>query len=143
MGFVARNDSAPSLATWGAAADALCCEFVFSYSAEELLQRVCFLLNVRPDKLEEYKARHREVWPDMIRALRESGWSNYSLFLRPDGLLVGYLETPDFDQALAEMNRRAVNEQWQREMAPYFLSRNGDSRMDEAMVPIEEIFHLD
>ena len=107
------------------------------------MQRVCFLLNVRPDKLEEYKARHREVWPDMIRALRESGWNNYSLFLRPDGLLVGYLETDDFGRALAEMNRRAVNEQWQREMAPYFLSKNGKSRFDEAMVPIEEVFHLD
>jgi len=107
------------------------------------LQRVCFLLNVRPDKLEEYKARHRQVWPDMIRALRESGWSNYSLFLRPDGLLVGYLETPDFDQALAKMKRRAVNEQWQREMAPFFLSHDGNSRVDDAMVPIEEIFHLE
>lgn len=107
------------------------------------MQRVCFLLNVRPDKLEEYKARHREVWPDMIRALRESGWSNYSLFLRPDGVLVGYLETRDFGRALAEMNRRAVNEQWQSEMAPYFLPQNGKSRFDEAMVPIEEIFHLD
>lgn len=107
------------------------------------MQRVCFLLNVRPDKLEEYKARHREVWPDMIRALQESGWNNYSLFLRPDGLLVGYLETDDFGRALAEMNRRAVNEQWQREMAPYFLSQNGKSRFDQAMVPIEEVFHLD
>ena len=107
------------------------------------MQRVCFLLNVRPEKLEEYKARHREVWPDMIRALRESGWRNYSLFLRPDGLLVGYLETPDFEGALAEMNRRAVNDQWQREMAPYFLPCNGNCRIDETMVPLEEIFHLE
>ena len=67
------------------------------------MQRVCFLLNVRPDKLEEYKARHREVWPEMLHALRNSGWCNYSLFLRPDGLLVGYLETPNFEQAMAEM----------------------------------------
>ena len=107
------------------------------------MQRVCFLLHVRPDKLEEYKARHRDVWPDMIRALRESGWRNYSLFLRPDGLLIGYLETADFDRALAEMNRRSVNEQWQREMAPFFLFQNGSSRIDEAMIPIEEVFHLD
>jgi L-rhamnose mutarotase len=107
------------------------------------LQRVCFLLNVRPEKLEEYKARHREVWPDMMDALRESGWRNYSLFLRPDGLLVGYLETPDFSHALAEMKRRAVNEQWQKEMAPYFLFNSGDDRIDETMVPLEEIFHLE
>jgi L-rhamnose mutarotase len=106
------------------------------------LQRVCFLLNVRPEKMEEYKARHREVWPEMIQALRNSGWTNYSLFLRQDGLLVGYLETPNFEQALAEMHRREVNEKWQREMAPFFILPNDDVP-DQVMVPIEEIFHID
>lgn len=106
------------------------------------MQRVCFLLNVRPEKLEEYRARHREVWPEMLRALRDSGWTNYSLFLRPDGLLIGYLETPDFGRALAEMRRRDVNERWQREMAPFFASQN-DAEPDQSMVPIEEVFHLD
>jgi L-rhamnose mutarotase len=106
------------------------------------LRRVCFLLNVRPDKLEEYKARHREVWPEMLVALRNSGWSNYSLFLRPDGLLVGYLETPDFEQALAQMHRREVNKLWQREMAPFFILPDG-READQLMAPIEEIFHLD
>ena len=109
------------------------------------MQRVCFLLNVRPDKLEEYRARHREVWPEMIAALRDCGWNNYSLFLRPDGLLVGYLETPNFEQALAEMQRRDVNERWQGEMAPFFLSQNGggpDQSPDQSMIALEEVFHL-
>jgi len=82
----------------------------------------------------------------MIRALRDSGWTNYSLFLRPDGLLVGYLETPDFQQALAEMKRRDVNERWQREMAPFFSHNGGgmeQSAIDQTMVPIEEVFHID
>ena len=43
--------------------------------------------------------RHAAVWPDMLRALHETGWHNYSLFLRDDGLLIGYFETPDLDAA--------------------------------------------
>lgn len=78
----------------------------------------------------------------MLHALRNSGWSNYSLFLRPDGLLVGYLETANFEHAVAEMHRRDVNERWQREMAPFFILPNG-SGPDQLMVPIEEIFHID
>ena len=54
--------------------------------------RVGFLLKVKPERLEEYKERHRTVWPEMLEALRETGWHNYSLFLRPDGLLFGYVE---------------------------------------------------
>lgn len=108
------------------------------------MQRICFLLNVRPDRLDEYKARHKEVWPEMIHALRESGWHNYSLFLREDGLLVGYLETPDFEQALANMKVLDVNERWQREMASFFQFPENSSAtaIDRTMKPLEEIFHI-
>jgi len=65
--------------------------------------RICFLLQIRPDKLQEYKERHTQVWPEMQEALRQTGWRNYSLFLRPDGLMVGYLETDNFEKACADM----------------------------------------
>lgn len=64
--------------------------------------RVCFLLKVRRDKLEEYKKRHSQVWPEMQDALRATGWRNYSLFLRTDGLVVGYLEATTLKSAAPE-----------------------------------------
>jgi L-rhamnose mutarotase len=104
-------------------------------------QRVCFLLKVRADRLEEYTRRHEQVWPDMLAALRETGWRNYSLFLRPDGLLVGYFETDDLEAALAGMADKDVNTRWQTEMAPFFEQLDG--KPDEGIVPLTEVFHLD
>lgn len=106
------------------------------------MQRVCFILQVRPDRLEDYKERHRLVWPEMQQALRETGWRNYSLFLRPDGLLIGYLETEDFERARKAMSEREVNRRWQHEMATFFIQPGGDLP-DRAMAPLEEVFHLD
>jgi L-rhamnose mutarotase len=106
------------------------------------VQRVCFTLRVRRDLLEEYKRRHRSVWQDMRQALQECGWGNYSLFLREDGLLVGYLETEDFRAALEGMATREVNARWQREMAPFFEETDGTAP-DRAITPLEEVFHLD
>ncbi|WP_317446703.1 L-rhamnose mutarotase [Streptomyces collinus] len=105
------------------------------------MQRVCFLLKVRADRLDEYRERHAAVWPDMLDALRATGWHNYSLFLRDDGLLVGYLETEDFAAARAAMEATDVNARWQAEMAPFFESPAG-VRPDEAMKPLTEVFHL-
>jgi L-rhamnose mutarotase len=107
-----------------------------------MIKRVCFLLKVRPDRLAEYKRRHKEVWPEMLDALRETGWNNYSLFLRDDGLLVGYLETADFDAALKGMAAREINDRWQKEMGAFFEALDG-RRPDEGMLPLEEVFHLD
>ena len=104
-------------------------------------RRVCFLLKVKTSMLDEYRRRHAAVWPEMLEALRETGWHNYSLFLRDDGLLVGYFETPGLEQALAGMAQRSVNERWQREMAPFFEDLDG-RRPDQGIVSLDEIFHL-
>jgi len=106
------------------------------------MQRVCFLLKVRADRLDEYVERHAAVWPEMLDALRQTGWTNYSLFLRPDGLLVVYFETPDLQAALDGMSATEVNERWQAEMAPFFESLDG-RRPDEAFATLREVFHLD
>jgi len=106
------------------------------------MQRVGFVLKVRPDRLVEYKKRHEQVWPEMLAALRETGWHNYSLFLREDGLLFGYLETPDFEKALADMAERDINARWQAEMAPFFEALGG-RRADQGMLQLEEVFHLE
>jgi L-rhamnose mutarotase len=105
------------------------------------MERACFLLRVRPEKLDEYKARHREVWPEMLDALRETGWTNYSLFLREDGLLVGYFETESFERSVAGMEERDVNARWQADMAEFF-ELPGDARPDTGFVRLEEVFHL-
>jgi L-rhamnose mutarotase len=105
------------------------------------MERVCFLLRVRADRLDEYKARHRTVWPEMLDALRAAGWENYSLFLREDGLLVGYLETADFAAAQAAMEATDVNARWQAEMAEFFELGEGE-RPDTGFVRLEEIFHV-
>jgi L-rhamnose mutarotase len=103
------------------------------------MHRVCFLLQVRAERLAEYRERHREVWPDMLDALSATGWRNYSLFLREDGLLVGYLETEDFDAARRAMAETEVNARWQAQMAPFFEA----GRPDEGMRTLDEVFHLD
>ncbi|WP_318206367.1 MULTISPECIES: L-rhamnose mutarotase [unclassified Streptomyces] len=105
------------------------------------MQRVCFLLKVRQDRLAEYRERHADVWPEMLDALSASGWHNYSLFLSENGLLVGYLETEDFPAAVAAMEATEVNARWQAEMAGLFEALDGQ-RPDEAMKPLTEVFHL-
>ena len=106
------------------------------------MQRVCFISRVRPDRLDEYQQRHQQVWSDMTDALRACGWTNYSLFLSEDGLLVGYVETDDFDAARDRMAQTDVNARWQAEMKQFFAA-DGDQRPDEGFLRLPEIFHLD
>jgi len=106
------------------------------------VSRYCFLLRVRPDRLDEYRRRHGEVWPGMLRALHDTGWRNYSLFLRDDGLLVGYVESDDLAAAQAAMAATEVNARWQSEMAPFFTGLDGRGP-DESFLLLEQVFNLE
>jgi L-rhamnose mutarotase len=107
------------------------------------MKRIGFILKVKPEKIEEYKKHHEAVWPDMLDALRRTGWHNYSLFMREDGLLFGYFETPDsLQSAQAGMAKEEVNQRWQDFMAPYFEGVGG-AHADEMMAELVEVFHLD
>ena len=105
------------------------------------MKRVGFSFKVKADRLDEYKVHHQNVWPEMLAALRETGWHDYTLFVRDDGLVFGYFETPhSLEQAQSLMAAKEVNTRWQEFMAPYM---EANARPDETFQEWEEVFHLD
>ena len=106
------------------------------------MERVCFRLQVKREMMPEYIRRHAEVWPEMLEALRQTGWHNYSLYLdESDGTLIGYLETPDLAAAKAGMAQLEINAKWQAEMADFFVAFDGKAP-DEGFLRLKEVFYL-
>ncbi len=100
----------------------------------------CLVGHVDPARLEEYREVHRRVWPELLVALRDAGWRRYSLFLRDDGTLIGYVEADDLDAAQARVAATAVNRRWQAEMAALFAT---DGAPDEAWELVPQVFQLE
>jgi L-rhamnose mutarotase len=103
-----------------------------------MTQRSAFVLHVRPDKIDEYVAAHRNVWPEMLDALRAAGIRNYSIF-RHGNDVFGYFESDDLAAAAAFMEAQDVNTRWQDAMADLLADRVPD----EGPPALEEIFRLD
>jgi L-rhamnose mutarotase len=105
------------------------------------MKRIGFQFKIRVDRLAEYKEHHKNVWGEMLDALRNAGWHNYTLFLRSDGLVFGYFETEESLQiAQAKMAETEVNTRWQKFMSPF---TDTQARPDESFIELEEYFHLD
>ncbi|MHA7298502.1 L-rhamnose mutarotase [Pseudarthrobacter sp. MDT3-1] len=104
-------------------------------------RRVCFQLQLKAGLIEEYTRRHAAVWPEMLQALKSAGWNNYSLFLRADGLLIGYLETENLSEAQTRMAATEVNARWQAEMSGFFEDLDGAP--DAGFLQLAEVFNLE
>jgi L-rhamnose mutarotase len=84
-------------------------------------RRLCFIMQFNPAVLPQYLKAHESVWPDMQKVLHRSGWHNYSMFYRKDGLAVGYFETyhSNFDEAYRAVEAEEATMRWQEAMAKY------------------------
>ncbi len=91
--------------------------------------------------MDEYRREHKNVHPEMLAALSDAGVHNYSLFLREDGLLVGYLEAENPKESLKKVSQTDANRRWQERMERFFVSGSGD--MEKGPLEwLEQIFYL-
>ena len=104
------------------------------------MTRVCFQLQLRPELVDEYVARHTPVWPEMLAEIEASGRRNYSLFLGDAGTLIGYYETDDDAAAQAYLARSAVAARWEASMSEFFVGLEG--RPDQIATTLTEVFNL-
>ena len=101
-------------------------------------QRSAFVLRVRPDRIDEYVEAHRNVWPELLEALRGAGIRNYTIF-RNGNEMFGYFESDDLEAAGAYMAEQEVNARWQDAMAELLEERVPDGGPQ----PLDEVFRLD
>ena len=91
--------------------------------AEGPLKRICFLLSLKIPCVSTYKAKHENVWPEVLEAFDTHGWRNYSQFMRDDGLIIGYVECADWEQSLAKLENEPIVKKWYAELEVFMERR--------------------
>ena len=85
------------------------------------MERVCFRMFIKLDRVDEYEAEHQQVWPEVLDALQKSGWHNYSIFLnKKDGCLITYCEFEDFKKSLYSIAREEISLKYSTILACHF-----------------------
>ena len=107
------------------------------------MQRVGLLLRVKPEKIEEYKEIHANVWPELLAELKAAGIRNYSLWLGPDGLEFGYLECDDWQAACDYLAKSDVHTRWQEYMQNYLDSPTDEGAGGQPVQLLERTFLLE
>lgn len=107
------------------------------------MQRVAFLIKVKPEKLDEYRKLHDPIWPELIEELKAAGISNYSLWLQPDGTEFGYLECENWQSACEYLAASDVHKKWQTLMQNYLDTPLNDGQGSHPVTMLEQVFFLE
>lgn len=103
-------------------------------------RRFCQRAFLKPEKIEEYRALHANVWPDVLRTIKECNLQNYSISIMGD-MVVSYFEYTgtDFEADMAKMDADPITLEWWKHTKPCF------ARHDEGVYyeDLEEIFYYE
>lgn len=82
------------------------------------MDKVVWRAKVRPGMQEEYKRRHDEIWDEMVKALKEAGICNYTIWMDGDELFGYYECEKGVDYALSYQQENPVVQKWEKSMEP-------------------------
>jgi len=107
------------------------------------MQRYGMVIEVKPDKIKEYKKLHAAVWPDVLKKITECNIRNYSIYLK-DNTLFSYFEYigNDFNADMEKMAADPTTQKWWDVCKP--CQQPLETREEgEWWANMEEVFHLD
>lgn len=106
------------------------------------MKRVAFVFKIKPELKDEYKKEHDNIWPELVKVMKDKGERNFSIYFRKDGTLFAYLEVEDFDKASPTLQETEISTKWEKHMNKYFIKEDS-SVLGPQKEMLEEVFHLD
>ena len=102
-------------------------------------ERFAFAMQLQPGAADEYRRRHDALPPELAALLRDSGVSNYSIFLDPrSNTLFAYLER-DVNHTMDALPEHPIMREWWEHMRDIMAANPDNSPMT---APLIEMFHL-
>jgi L-rhamnose mutarotase len=103
------------------------------------MTRVAFKMKLFPGKTEEYKKRHDEIWPELVALLKDTGISDYSIFLDEEtNTLFGVMKVEDPAKPAA-LPKHPVMQKWWKYMGDIMESNPDNSPVS---VPLLDVFYM-
>jgi L-rhamnose mutarotase len=105
-----------------------------------IMQKIAFLMKLKPGFEEEYKKRHDEIWPELSQALTDAGIRDYSIYLdRTTGLLFAVQKRTEIHTA-DDLPELPIVKKWWAYMAD-IMDTNPDN--SPVSTPLECVFHAE
>ena len=102
------------------------------------MARVAWTARLRPDRIADYDRAHAQVWPAVLRVIKDAGVRDYSIFRHEDRVFGVYeCDAPDAAQAAMDAAERGLG--WRSAMAELFMPEVSERGAD----PMREVFRLD
>ena len=104
------------------------------------IKRIAFKMKLRYGMKAEYIKRHNEIWPELSELLKQSGVSDYSIFLDEETNTLFGVQKQSGDQSSQDLGKNPIVQKWWAFMAD-LMETNPDN--SPVSIPLEEVFYME
>ncbi|HEU5365222.1 MAG TPA: L-rhamnose mutarotase [Hanamia sp.] len=101
--------------------------------------RIASKMKLRKGFESEYQKRHDELWPELKRLLKETGISDYSIFLDEETNVLFAYFTIEGSEKLTDLPEKEVMKKWWNYMQDIMETNEDNSPVS---LPLKEVFYL-
>jgi L-rhamnose mutarotase len=102
--------------------------------------KIAFKMRLKPGCKEEYRKRHKAIWPELQQLLKNNGVSDYSIFLDEETNILFGVQQQAGGQSSQDLGALPIVQRWWAFMAD-LMDTNPDN--SPVTTPLEEMFHMD
>jgi arylsulfatase len=102
--------------------------------------QAAFKLKLKPGMAAEYKKRHDEIWPELSKAIRDAGISDFTIYLDEETNTLFSVQKLAPENTASKLRETELMRKWWKHMAP-LMETNPD--LSPVRAPLKEVFHQD
>jgi L-rhamnose mutarotase len=103
-------------------------------------KRSAFKMKLNPGFREEYRKRHNEIWPELVKLLKNEGIGNYSIFLDEETNTLFAYQEQSGSSSSQDLGQTEIVKKWWKYMAD-IMETNPDN--SPVSIPLEQVFFME
>jgi L-rhamnose mutarotase len=104
------------------------------------MKRLAFKMYLNEGQKEEYQKRHDELWPELHQLLKDSGVSEYSIFLDEETNTLFAFQKNNGADGSQDLGQTEIVQKWWAFMADIMKTNPDNSPVS---VALEEVFYME
>ena len=105
------------------------------------MEVICEMMKLKPENVGDYVEMHDNTWPELIRAIKESGFVEEYIYLL-DNLVIVIMKCEDFEKSCKTLLDKEIFQKWTTKVRSMLIEDEAFFKTKDKVIDLEPIWNL-
>lgn len=106
------------------------------------MEVICEMMKLKPENVKDYIDLHDNTWPDLVKALRESGFLEEYIYIL-DNLVMVVMKCENFKEASSKLAATEIFKKWTAKVRAMLINDEDFLHTKDVLLDLKPVWRLD